>query len=186
MMTGTLLLTAAWTGEGHTIETFAQYRSQSPRLPVAFEYPSAWQVEESSGTSEVYAQVQIYGPASLEPRLRTYLVVRCVPPKADGGRYMSLSEMVETYRATMQAGLRVDEERATDVMGQPATQLDVSGIFQLPLDSPGERSVPVKSQRVFFEHDGRLYELAWMATPEVSDHVAAAFSHLLESLTLVQ
>ena len=186
MMWGPGLVPAAFPHEeGHTAETFAAYHSSRAELPVAFEYPAAWQVEESSGTHEAYAQVQVYGPASLEPRLRTYLVVRCVPPKAEGGRYANLDEMVESYRATLQAGLRVDEERKVQVLSQPATQLDVSGIFQLPLDAPGERSVPVKSQRIFFEQEGRLYELAWMGTPEVAEQVAAAFAHLLQALRVI-
>jgi len=187
MMGGFGLVAAAHNHEeGHTAEMVAVYRSSRPELPVAFEYPAAWQVEESSGTHEAYAQVQVYGPESLEPRLRAYLVVRRMPSKAEGGRYASLGEMIESYRATMQSGLRIDGERGVDVWGHPATQLDVSGIFQLPLDAPGERSAPVKSQRVFVEQDGQFYELAWMATPEVADQVSAAFSRLLQTLTLVQ
>lgn len=188
MMGGVALLLVGGAVEGQptTMDAFATFSSTTPQLPVQFEYPAGWQPEESSGSHERYAQVQVYAPESFEPRLRTYLVVRCVPPRAEGGRYAGLAEMVEAYRATMQSGLRVDEERQVQVMGRPATQLEVSGIFQLPWETPGEHAVPVKSQRVFFEQDGHFYELAWMGTPEVADQVSAAFARLLQTLTLVQ
>lgn len=186
MMAGGGLLLIGQVQEGQATESFAQYRSTAPQLPVAFEYPSTWQVEESSGTHEAYAQVQIYAPASLEPRLRTYLVVRSIPPKAEGGRYASLNEMVDSYRATLQSGLRVDAQREVQIMSQSATQLEVSGVFRLPWESRGERSVPVKSQRVFFESNGRLYECGWMGTPEVAAQTAAAFVHLIQTFNRLQ
>ncbi|MBI2105123.1 MAG: hypothetical protein HYT90_06085 [Candidatus Omnitrophica bacterium] len=170
-----------------TMDEFVTFSSATPQLPVRFEYPAGWQPEESAGSHERYAQVQVFGPASLEPRLRTYLVVRRVPPRAEGGRYGSLDEMVESYRATMQSGLHVDADRPVQVLGRTGRQLDISGDFRLSWETPGEiKSVPVKSQRIFVEQDGQFYELAWMATPEVADQVAAVFSRLLQTLTLVQ
>lgn len=187
MMAGmALLLIGAAGGQSTTMDAFATYSSPTPQLPVRFEYPAGWQPEESAGSHERYTQVQVHAPESFESRLRVYLVIRVIPPKAEGGRYEDLDEMIESYRATMQAGLHVDEEREVQVLGLAATQLDISGTFRLlSRETPGERAVPVKSQRVFFEQDGRLYELAWMATPEVSDQVAAAFTHLLQTFSLV-
>lgn len=172
--------------EGWTTDAFALYQSAKPQLPVAFEYPAGWQVEESAGSTEAYAQVQVYGPQSLEPRLRTYLVVRAVPPQAEGGRYAALGEMVARFRETLQPGLRVDREAPVQVAGGPATQLEVSGELWLPWKSQNAKPVPVKSQRVFLERGGRLYEFAWMSTPEASAEVAAAFSRLLDTFTVVE
>ena len=186
MMAGALLLLMGYPREGRTTEAFLPYQNAKPQLPVKFEYPAGWQVEESSGTSEVYSQVQIYGPASLEPRLRTYLVVRAVPPKAEGGRYASLSDMVETFRATLQPGLRIDQEQPIQVSGRPATKLELSGQLWLPWKSPNAKPIAVKSQRIFLERAGRFYEFAWMSTPEVSEQVIAVFSRLLETFTVVQ
>lgn len=188
MMAGVALLLIGGDVEGQpaTMDEFATFSSTTPQLPVQFEYPAGWQPEESAGSYERYTQVQVYAPESFEPRLRTYLVVRRVPSKAEGGRYASLDEVVKSYRATMQSGLHVDGESQAQVLGRTATQLDVSGVFRLSWETPGEKSVPVKSQRIFFEQDGQFYELAWMGTPEVSDQVAAAFSRLLQTLTLLQ
>ena len=171
--------------EGWTTDAFALYQSAKPQLPVTFEYPADWQVEESSGSQEVYAQVQVYGPSSLEPRLRTYLVVRAVPSKTGGGRYASLEEMVGVFRDTLQPGLRIDGTHPVQVAGGPATQLEVSGQLWLPWKSPNAKPVPVKGQRVFLERGGRFYEFAWMGTPEVSGQVRAAFSRLLDTFTVV-
>ena len=186
MMAVAALLIAGAVQEGQTTELFVQYASTRPQLPVRFEYPSGWQVEESAGSHEVYSQVQVYGPAVLEPRLRTYLVIRCVPPKTEGGRYASLGEMVDAYRTTLQTGLGVDGEQEIQMLGRLAKQLEVSGTLWLPWESPAAQPVAVKGQRVFFEQDGRLYEAGWMATPEVSNQVAAAFSHLLHTFSFAQ
>jgi hypothetical protein len=166
--------------------SFAIYRSEQPELPLSFEYPSDWHVERSQGSSEAYAQVQVYGPESLEGRLRTYIVVRVIPPQADGGRYASVGEMAEDYRKTLLPTLRIEQDRELTVLESPAHVLDVSGTVLLPWKSPNAQSVPVKSQRVFFEKGARLYELAWMATPEVAPAVEAAFSHLLQTLTILE
>ena len=171
--------------EGWTTDAFALYQSAKPQLPVKFEYPADWQVEESSGSQEAYAQVQVYGPSSLEPRLRTYLVVRAVPSKTGGGRYASLEEMISAFRDTLQPGLRIDGTHPAQVAGGSATQVEVSGQLWLPWESPKAVPVPVKSQRVFLERGGRFYEFAWMATPEVSGQVGAAFSRLLDTFTVI-
>lgn len=170
--------------EGDATDTFAQYQSTRAEAPMRFEYPAGWEVEASSGSLEPYAQVQVYGPSTLEGRLRTYLVVRMVPRKADGGRYADAAEMASSYRATLQTGLRIDAERPASALGAPATQFDVSGTLLLPWESPAATPVPVKSQRLFLERDGRLYELGWMATPESAPTVADAFAHLLQTLTV--
>ena len=166
--------------------SFVVYRSDQQELPVSFEYPADWRVEYSKGTIEAYAQVQIYGPDSLDTRLRTYLVVRALPPKTKGGRYADVGEMIEAYRNTLPPSLRIDHEGETTVLGEPSPVIDISGTLPLPWNSQQAQQVPVKSQRVFFEHHGRLYELAWMATPEASSTVNAAFSRLLQTLALVE
>ena len=164
---------------------FTLYHSDHAQLPVSFEYPAEWQVEYSSGTAETYAQVQVYGPASLDHRLRTYMVIRAVPPKAQGGRYAGVSEMAAAYQTTLLPGLRVDQDRQEAVLGSPATILDVSGTLNLPWEvSRAPRPVPVKSRRVFLEKNGWLYELSWLTTPEASQQVERAFSHLLKTLVL--
>lgn len=182
--TGVLFLTAAAAQEGMSTSGFAVYSSNQPQLPVRFEYPADWQVEDSRGTTEAYTQVQIYGPASLEGRLRTYMVVRAVPPKAQGGLYAGLDEMVGAYQKTILPTLRIEQERQTVVLGSPARVLDINGTLLLPWKARDPQPVPVKSQRVFMEKNGLFYELSWMATPETSEAVERFFSHLLNTLVL--
>lgn len=185
MLAGSLLMTAGHQAEGDmSIKAFALYRSQQPGLPVSFEYPEGWELEESAGTHEPYAQVQCYGPKTMEDRLRIYLVVRAMPPKAAGGRYADVAEMVQEFQRTKLPTLRVDREGAVSVAGTAATQLDISGSLRLPWKSSKATDIPVKSQRVFFEKDGRLFELAWLGTPEASPVLADAFSRLLQTLSV--
>ena len=169
-----------------TAQTFVTYRSDQPRLPVSFEYPADWSVEYSTGAVEAYAQVQIYGPKSLEKRLRTYLVVRAMPQQTQGGHYADVGEMIDQYRKTLPPTLHIDQERQTTVLGEPTPLLEVSGSLLLPWNSQKAQPVPVRSERIFFEKNDRLYELAWMATPEASSTLAAAFSHLLQTLVLLE
>ena len=61
------------------------YHSRSAELPVQFEYPADWEAEYSRGSTEAYAQVQVYAPSAVESRLRSYLVVRAVPSGSSGG-----------------------------------------------------------------------------------------------------
>lgn len=184
-----LAASAAWlisanAEEGSAMKpVVASYRSAQPLLPISFEYPKEWKVEPSSGTMETYAQVQIYGPATVEHRLRTYLVIRVIPPKAQGGRYAGLNEMVETYRQSALPHLRVEQERHVVALGSPARQFEIVGTLQLPWWSKGSEPVPVKGRRIFFERNGSLYELGWLATPEASPTVEEAFAHLLLTLT---
>lgn len=184
MIAGGVLLPRAHAQEGGTTGTFSVYQSQQPQLPVSFEYPADWQLEPSTGKVEAYTQVQIYGPASLDHRLRTYLVIRGVAPQSAGGRYAGLNEMVDSYRHTLQQGLQIDQELHVSVLGVPAIEVEVSGTFRLPWESPAAQAVAVKSQRIFLEKNGRLYELAWMATQEAAPEVEQVFSHLLHTLTV--
>jgi hypothetical protein len=165
-------------------DAFVRYQSSRPALPVAFEYPAGWDVEESAGTRDAYTQVQIYGPKSVEGRMRTYLVVRALVPDAEGGSSAGLSEFVAEYRRTMMPELQIQQERDTEILGGPAKQLEIAGSLRLPWRSRAATDVPVKGQRLFFERGGRLYELAWLATPEASPQVANAFGRLRETLTI--
>lgn len=178
------LPTAASTQEESATTAVSVYQSTQPQLPIRFEYPTEWEAEESSGTVEVYAQVQVYAPASFENRLRTYMVVRAVPVVTQGGRYGGVDEMVAEYRKTLPPTLGIEQERSATILGLSARQLDLSGTLQLPWWSQQSRAVPVKGQRVFFEKQGRLYEVGWLTTPEVSDEVEGLFAHLLRTLTI--
>jgi uncharacterized protein YceK len=161
---------------------FLVYRSDQPRLPVSFEYPAGWEAEYSKGTQEAYAQVAVYAPASLEDRMRAYMAVRALPPRDAGGRYAGLTDVIASYREQLMPSLRIDAERNTTVLDLPTTVLEVSGTLLLPWKSLAAQPVPVKGQRLFFEAHGLVYELSWLATPEASPQLEAAFSHLLETL----
>lgn len=164
---------------------FAVFRSDRPQLPLQFEYPADWQLEPSSGSIERYTQVQLYGPKALEPRLRSYIVVRAIPPKTEGGRYADLSDAVRQYEDTLLPTLRITQRRQTTVLGANGQLLDVQGAMRLPWESRNAELVPTQSQRLFFAHDGLLYEIAWTATPEAAPAVQAAFEHLLGTLAKV-
>ena len=167
-------------------QSYLIYQSTHPQLPIRFEYPQGWHVEESEGSTEAYTQVQVFGPGSLEGRMHTFLAVRAVPPRTHGGRYASVDELVESYRRTLMPTLAINRERRQVLLDAPATVLEVRGILYLPWKAADPQPVPIQSQRVFFEKDGRLYELSWIATPETADALAAAFDHLLQTLTVTR
>ena len=171
-------------GEGHATSAFTTYRSHQPQLPVSFEYPTGWDAEMSAGKTEAYTQVQLYAPAAVEQRLRVYLVVRAMPLKASGGRYASLDEAVAAYRETLLRTLHITEERQTTVAGVAARQLAINGTLSLPWMSATAHAVPVVGGRLFFEKDGRVYECAWLGTPELAAQVQTYFDHVLQTLMI--
>lgn len=180
---GIILL--GWTpATGGASTTFSVFHSEQETLPVRFEYPADWKVERSTGSTEAYEQVQLYGPSTLDPRLRAYLVVRAVPPAAQGGRYAGLHEMIVSYQQTLLPTLQVEERRAATVAGLPATVLRVSGTMLLPWKSANSQPVPVASERVFVERNGWLFELAWMSTKDAAPAVEPLFVRLVETFTL--
>ena len=163
-------------------DTFIAYTNRT-YLPVSFEYPAGWKAEPSSGSTESYTQVQVYAPDRPEDGLRTYLVVRIVPPKERGGKYASLGELVAAYRSTLLSTLEITGQRQIVVLGAPATLLELRGGLRLPWESKDPKFVPVKGQRVFLERDGRFYELAWLTSIQRGPEIEQVFSHLLSSLT---
>ena len=184
MIAGGILLLGWYAGTGSTATTFSVFRSDQANLPVTFEYPSDWQVERSSGSTERYAQVQVYGPSALDDRLRSYLVVRAIPPAAQGGRFAGLEQMIASYEETLLPTLRVAQRRQTKVAGLPATVLEVGGTMLLPWNGANPKPVPVKSERVFLERNGWLFELAWLTTAEAAAAVEPVFARLVETFAL--
>lgn len=184
MMAACLLVGMVGVEAGMTTESFIQYRSTNDSLPVSFEYPRGWDVEESSGTHEIYTQIQIYAPKAVEGRLRTYLIVRAMPTAAEGGRFANAQEAVTQYQQTLMPTMSIARTQDTQLLGREATQVEVTGTLRLPWKSPTAEEVPVIGQRVFFEASGRLYELAWLATPESAEQVSAAFGRLVHTLAV--
>ncbi len=183
-LTALVLITGLPVREGQATDTFATYRNHHSSLPVSFEYPAGWEVEPSEGKTEAYAQVQVYAPIAFEPRLRVYLVVRAMPTAASGGRYASVDAAAAAYRETLLPSLRIDEVQETMALGVAARQVAISGTLRLPWMSAVAQPVPVTGRRLFFEKDGRLYECAWLSTPDVAARVQAFFEHLLQTLTV--
>ncbi len=183
-LTALVLIAGLPVREGQATDTFATYRSHQSPLPVSFEYPAGWEVEPSEGKTEAYAQVQVYAPAAFEPRLRVYLVVRVMPTAASGGRYASVDEAAAAYRETLLPTLRIDEAQETTALGVTARQVVVSGTLRLPWMSAAAHPVPVTGRRLFFEKGGRLYECAWLSTPDTAARVQAFFEHVLQTLTV--
>lgn len=169
-----------------TPSAFALYPPLLPELPVRFEYPADWYPEPSRGTTDAYVQIQLYAPAAFEPRLRTYMVIRAMPPIHQGGRYHNIDELVEEYRNTLLPSLRINVKRHIDLQGAPATVLELTGSLRLPWKSSAAETIPVHSQRIFFERGGRFFELAWMATPEGAPTVQEYFAHLMQTLQFVE
>lgn len=186
MLVGCLSPLAAGAQEGMVAGRFSEYESHEPQLPVRFEYPADWELEESTGAVETYTQVQLYAPAALEGRMRTYIVVRAVPAKAQGGRYATIEEMVHAYRETLLPAFHIESERTVTLNGMPATSLEMTGTLSLPWQSPRATPVPVRGERVFLAANGRFYELAWLTTPEASSRVTEVFARLLKTLSFLE
>lgn len=166
-----------------TTEAFSRYRGR-PGLPVSFEYPAGWQVEESTGSQEVYTQVQVYAPGPAGAGVRTYLVVRVVPPPAAGGRYGSAADAQTAYRETLLPDWQIEQESTLEVLGAAARRLEVSGTLRLPWHAPEAEVVPVRSQRVFCEAAGGVLEMGWVAPAAEAGRLSALFDRLLQTLAL--
>ena len=164
----------------------ARYHSTIPFWPVTFEYPADWQAEQSRGSQERYDQVQLFAPGSADARAHAYIAVRVMPRKNEGGRYASIEEMAAAYRQTQMPTLSTSEASQVTVLGVPALRMEVSGQMALPWKAAHPELIPMQGQRVFFEKDGRLFELSWMAPEESAPATAAAFGHVLSTLAPVE
>lgn len=182
MITGALLCVAAGAVSVMAESPYVAYRSQTPTLPVAFEYPAGWTAERSRGSAEAYDQVQLFAPEPAPAHVRSYIAVRAMPAKAQGGRYADAADMIASYRQTQMPMLAVTGESTIMVLGVPAVQLEIRGQMALPWKAAHPEMVSMQGQRVFFEKDGRLYELSWMAPEESASPTAAAFGHVVRTL----
>ena len=161
-----------------------RFTGSPPAAGMTFEYPYEWFAEVSSGAQEPYWQVQVYGPRTLEPRMRTYLVVRRLPAAADGGRHIDVPALEADFERTAMPGMTVASRTAARVAGQDARRLAVRGSLRLPWRAPDAQAIPVEGERLFFAAGRHLYEVGWLATPEASAAVSGAFAHLLATLRL--
>lgn len=151
-------------------------------LPLSFEHPADWEVEPSAGTTERYSQVQLYAAKQPGDLMRTYMVIRAIPPKAKGGRYDDREQMISSFKSTLLRSMTIEGEQSEVVAGVAARVLEIGGTLNLPWESVSPTPVPVAGQRVFFERDGWLYQASWLTTPDHADAVRAIFTRLLSTL----
>ena len=181
-----MIFLMGWSSSSFTEQSpmpFARYSGHPPLLAVSFDYPEGWRPIESSGSTESYAQVQVLAPLALGEKPRTYLVVRAMPLKSSGGRYATVQEAVAAHEASLLPHLHIERRADVQRYGVTVTMLDVAGAMQMPFERHTPAPVPVKGQRLFFEKDARVYEVGWLAVTAAADQAAAAFAHLLDTLT---
>jgi len=183
-----LAVGAVWSivglGTGMASEMVVRFQGANPGLPVSFEYPTGWKAEESSGNYDVYTQVQVFGPKSLEDRMGVYLVVRAVPLKEQGGRFTGLADRVAHFRQTLPSSMTIRTEEIVEFLGVDSMHMSISGTLKPGYQVTDALEIPIKSERIFLEKSDYLYEFAWMATPEASQEVAGAFKIMLDTLRI--
>ena len=156
----------------------------SATLPVRFEYPADWKPLESSGSTEIYTQVQLLAPlGGMSSTFRTYMVVRAMPRQSQGGQYANIQEAIAAYESHAMPHLQIHQRAEIQRYDVTIHVMEISGDFQMPFERLPKAPVFVKGQRMFFEKNDRLYELGWLAVPDLAEQTAAAFAHLLDTLT---
>ena len=78
--TGSAKLAAA--ESEHSMTTAYEYVGSSAELPVAFRYPGAWRLTETTGRLEPYRQARLDGPRNSDDTFTASFIARSSPLRA--------------------------------------------------------------------------------------------------------
>ena len=160
------------------------YTSADPELPVAFQYPSGWRIDEERGAVDVYHQVRLRGPRNQEDTYTAYLLVRSTPlherDAAEGVR-----GFMTRYTSHLPEGAAIDSRAAQQLAGLTAEDLMVSYTIP-PLHRAGRapRAIPVRTRTLVAAKDGRLYEFVYSADARAYTDSAGAFERVSRTLQI--
>ena len=155
-------------------------------LPVQFDYPAVWLLQEERGTVEPYRQVRVRGQRNADDTYTCFMAVRISPVKSQGGRYHDTLERVRALRELSISGQTTVSDHPLRVAGLPATE--VRATLEIPAQHKPELkaiAIPVKTTTIVLQHGTNLYELQYSCDAREYDRYANAFRRLVRSFRLL-
>ncbi|GEM_PF-5969316 len=161
----------------------SEFHSEVPAFPLSFEYPKEWGLEEEKGTVEKYHSVRLLGPRNPADTYTSTISVTGIPLKSKGGKFESLSDIVNNYKEHQLRGARFDEEKVTVVGGQGAVDLTVTSVIP-PLLHKGLKpaKISVRTRALFTQKGSTLYRITYSADVRIYGRHLKKFNRLLETL----
>lgn len=152
-----------------------EYNGQQPRLNFRFSYPPGWELSEEVESD--YAEVVLDGPEEADPDFGLTLSI-AVFDAAPGETNLRVLAGQYAKERRQQATLQITSQRAVQVAGRPAEELELR--FRIEI---ADETVTVRQRVYLLLEYGRLYEINYSASQAAFDRHAAALDGLLESFT---
>ena len=165
--------------------SYREHISRDPLLPVTFEYPSGWSLREERGQLESYRQIRLLGQRNAEDSYTAYISVSASPRQDAGGRFQTVEQSVEHYKAHLAHDAKIESSTRRMVAGIEATELMISYTLR-PWHHRDLKDLPVplRVRTVFFEKNALLFQLTSSADSRESDQPTVAFDHFLNTLRI--
>lgn len=165
----------------------AKYEGKDLGAPVAFTYPTGWEMETETGKIETYQAIRLVGPANAEKSFRTTILLQATPLDGRPGEPVSAKDAVNSSAVRFSKGIfdGTQLESQKERTFAHTTAQDMTIRYTVPpirLQGLKGVAIPVRSRAVVFEREGVLYNLQFTAGAEVFDELSAAFEQVLGSL----
>ena len=161
----------------------SEFHSAVPALPLSFEYPKDWKLEEEQGSVEKYHSVRLMGPRNPAGTYTSTISIAGSPVSKEGGKFAGLADIVKNYKEHQIPGSRVEEEKVTVVGGQGAVDLTVSSVIP-PMLHKGLKPVKisVRTRTLFTQKGSTLYRITYSSDRRIYTRHLKKFDRLLETL----
>ena len=183
----------AYAGEASPMETkeaqnmqYVTYAGKDPMPKVGFQYPSGWKLKEEQGRTETYSQVRILGKRNPDDTYTCYIAVIKSPLKNAGGRYESVDEFYEQYKARFLEGTKIVSDSNSEVAQTDSRDMVISYVMPPPFQhglKPIE--IPIRTRTLVFIKGQDFYQIIFSADEREYASLENVFSKLLETFKFI-
>jgi len=164
------------------IEGYRVFESTNPRLDFSFLYPEAWDVREIR--QKDYDEAIITGPRNKEDTYSLSLTIGVIPRQRKG-RFSTVDEFVTDYlqRSKGLPGFRKVFTARGVFASCKATELVVSYVLSLPLNSLEAKETTILERRIITAKGSNFYEIVYGAVEEDYYTFFEVFTNVVRTFT---
>lgn len=167
----------ALSGGGYSV-----FAGSTAALPLRFEYPSDWRIEQEAGRIDRYAQVLVEGPRNSAGTLNPMLIVRTAPRASAGGKYRDAQHLMNDFLSHVYMPPKILLSRPYELSGASGYETEYTHTVP-PLRKPGlkGRAIDMRTRHLFLEKDDLLIEVVLFADRAGFTACEPALERLLSS-----
>jgi len=150
----------------------------------SFDYPKEWTLRESSGSTERYFQVHVFGPPEEASGFGPSVTVTVYPKRAAGGAHETARDLAEarTAVAAKLPNYKLLEKKVRRLpCGVTAFEYRAVSVYRLPLYHVEAKDVPVREHLLFLEKGESLYVLSYKNTVSTYWDAAPVFDRVIKT-----